>query len=813
MADLTSSERFSLWKQFLQRWPIEKLKTLTLKEYNFLGSKDSFCYWLESRTESLGSIWGGSSFKFGIFEFDPESESANKDSAGILRDEKYKWLQKYGNNADEAFEKVKSIIISLAKASSEGNYAAIDDADLGHATKWKIAFLYQPKETIKLPCVYRVDWLRAYTACYDSKVTTSQLYSMIWDKKSPEQDIFAFSDEIWQKVKHNFQNAWLIAAGEGAYLWDDFVKSDMIKIGWSDVGDLSPISAKKQLEIAVKKAYPDYSEGRTDAKNPDKVVAMLWSFSHEIKVGDIVFVKSGMSQIIGRGTVKSDYKFGEYGEYQHARDVEWTHMGKWEVPFTCPQRALSKLSPDKCRRLEDIVSQENMNGTVNSVHDNTETEKMNKQKGDIPFALNTIFYGPPGTGKTRKLLEIAKNNFYEEVVQLTDAERNANVVANLGWWEVAALCLLDMENSAKVPEIMAHPLMTAHLQNTSSQHPTNSVWGQLQIHTKDDCPNVKYSLERRSEPKVFFKNQDSTWTVDRDLLSEIQSDLLNLLEQYHAKPKATEIKRYQFITFHQSYSYENFVEGICADDEDGNIRYYVKPGVFWKFCQLAQNDQEHSYALFIDEINRGNVSGIFGELITLIENNKRGVLHLMLPYSKKDFCIPKNLYIFGSMNTADRSIDALDSALRRRFSFEEMVPQPELLSEPDSKLKSLSIDLCELLKAINRRVEFLLDRDHKIGHSYLMHIQADSYEEELTNLKNAFKNQIIPLLEDYFYGNLEKVRMVLGEKFIVSEEADGVLKSDCLMCDTDAVDFQDKTSLKVADISKLTEEDFKNLIK
>ena len=117
MSELTSSERFDLWMQFLQRWPIDKLKKMTLTEYNAIGNRDSFCSWLENRTEPLGSIWGGSSFKFGIFEFDQTSENANKDSAGVLRDEKYKWLQKYGNSADEAFEKIKSIIVSIAEAN------------------------------------------------------------------------------------------------------------------------------------------------------------------------------------------------------------------------------------------------------------------------------------------------------------------------------------------------------------------------------------------------------------------------------------------------------------------------------------------------------------------------------------------------------------------------------------------------------------------------------------------------------------------------------------------------------------------------
>lgn len=452
--------------------------------------------------------------------------------------------------------------------------------------------------------------------------------------------------------------------------------------------------------------------------------------------------------------------------------------------------------------------------TEKANEEKSETEiNMNNEKA-VPFALNTIFYGPPGTGKTRILLdEIAKEYFYEQVGQLTEAERNANVVSGLNWWEVVALCLLDNGGSAKVPKIMEHPLIAAHLKNSNNQSPAHAVWGQLQIHTKEDCENVKYDMTKRAEPKVFYKDKTSTWFVDRELLSEANADLLKRLDLFHSKIGGCEIKRYQFITFHQSYSYENFVEGICAEtDDDGNIHYNVKPGIFWTFCQKAQDDPEHKYALFIDEINRGNVSGVFGELISLIETDKRAKLHITLPYSKKDFYVPENLYIFGSMNTADRSIDALDSALRRRFAFVEMPPKPELLSREEFKTKHISVDLCALLKALNRRVEFLLDRDHKIGHSYFMTIQAETAAEELARLQASFKNQIIPLLEDYFYGNLGKVQMVLGHKFIVPDE-DQELTSACLMCGEDAVEFQDKVSLKVADLSTLTETDFVELIK
>lgn len=445
----------------------------------------------------------------------------------------------------------------------------------------------------------------------------------------------------------------------------------------------------------------------------------------------------------------------------------------------------------------------------------SKTEENVEKLKKIPFALNTIFYGPPGTGKTRILLdEIAKEYFYEQVGQLTEAERNANVVAGLNWWEVAALCLLDNGGSAKVPKIMEHPLIAAHLKNSNNKRPANAVWGQLQIHTKEDCEYVKYELTRRAEPKVFSKSQDSTWAIDRELLAANCPDLLERLKQYHTAAGVSEIKRYQFVTFHQSYSYENFVEGISAEtDEDDNIHYKVKTGIFKDFCQTAQDNPDHKYALFIDEINRGNVSGVFGELISLIEADKRGKLHTTLPYSKTDFYVPENLYIFGSMNTADRSIDALDSALRRRFAFVEMPPRPELLSGDEFKPKHLSIDLCALLKALNRRVEFLLDRDHKIGHSYFMKIQAETAIEELANLQASFKNQIIPLLEDCFYGNLEKVQMVLGSKFIVADEECAELDASCLMCGEDSVEFQEKACLKVADISQLTEADFAELIK
>ena len=177
--------------------------------------------------------------------------------------------------------------------------------------------------------------------------------------------------------------------------------------------------------------------------------------------------------------------------------------------------------------------------------------------------------------------------------------------------------------------------------------------------------------------------------------------------------------------------------------------------------------KKQNFVLIIDEINRGNVSQIFGELITLVEEDKRlgtdEALEVTLPYSKEKFGVPPNLFIIGTMNTADRSVEAIDTALRRRFSFEEMPPKPELVAI-EGKLKSQNgfldnIDLPLLLNTLNKRIEKLLDKDHQIGHSYFMSVLS------FKDLKSTFQNKIIPLLQEYFFGDYGKIGLVLGKDF------------------------------------------------
>ena len=226
--------------------------------------------------------------------------------------------------------------------------------------------------------------------------------------------------------------------------------------------------------------------------------------------------------------------------------------------------------------------------------------------------------------------------------------------------------------------------------------------------------------------------------------------------------------RIEFVTFHQSFSYEDFVEGIRAKTtDDGKVSYVVEDGVFKALAIKAKENIEQSYVLIIDEINRGNISRIFGELITLIEPSKRlgtdEALAVKLPYSKdknkEDFGVPLNLYIIGTMNTSDRSLALMDTALRRRFDFIEMMPDTVLL---DSVVVD-GVNIKTMLETINNRIEALYDREHMIGHAFFMSLKNESDIEDLAHI---FRNKILPLLEEYFFEDWEKITKVLGNSKI-----------------------------------------------
>ena len=273
-----------------------------------------------------------------------------------------------------------------------------------------------------------------------------------------------------------------------------------------------------------------------------------------------------------------------------------------------------------------------------------------------------------------------------------------------------------------------------------------------------------------------------TFSAVRHALAIIDGKSVQDTEHDHERFNAlrfdpeTQTGQIAMVTFHQNYAYEDFVEGIrpvLADEAESGakIAYRLRDGIFKRIADAASKRQDDRFVLIIDEINRGNIAKIFGELITLIEDSRRAGeddgTEVTLPYSAESFSVPGNLYIIGTMNTADRSIQLLDTALRRRFTFVEMMPN----AEHDLVPKNVDgVDCRRMLKAMNERITVLMDREHQIGHTYFRKV------EDIEQLANAFRNQIFPLVQEYFFDDWGKIRRVLNDNgFVATANAASLL--------------------------------------
>ena len=454
---------------------------------------------------------------------------------------------------------------------------------------------------------------------------------------------------------------WLYAPGRQASEWEDFYNAGIMAINFEG-GDLSSYSSKKEISEKL-------SEIKGSDSSYTNIAQTSWQFVNEIKPGDVIFVKNGLHEIVGRGIVEGDYEYdGAREAFQHIRKMKWTHKGEWEFPGK--QAAMKTL---------------------------TDITKMTEQVEKIS-ALFIDETGEVVEDPEAKYEEYTRDDFFDDVF-LKDTEEYDTLVGLLRYKKNLILQGAPGVGKTHIAKRLAYSMMGV----------------------KDDS-------------------------------------------------------RIAMIQFHQSYSYEDFIMGFRPSTDDSENEFELKNGVFYDFCKKAEEDNENEYFFIIDEINRGNISKIFGELFMLIESDKRGE-QVQLLYQKEKFSIPKNLYIIGTMNTADRSLAMIDYALRRRFAFYDIEPifGTEAFDEYVDSLKNEKIrKLVDAITLVNK-TEILKDetlgKGFRIGHSYFCFSKKElkKYRDDIEGpevealddrLKKIVEYELIPLVEEYWIDDEETVKRV-----------------------------------------------------
>lgn len=443
--------------------------------------------------------------------------------------------------------------------------------------------------------------------------------------------------------------------------------------------------------------------------------------------------------------------------------------------------------------------------------DDTQGDSMsNEPNNQRNIPLNQILYGPPGTGKTyttiNKALEILKS--YDEITEIPEGRQEQKEIfdtfvtkgqiefvtfhQSYGYEEFVEGIKPDLDSQNTETSDVSYVIKDGIFKQLCNQALLNyEKYEDSKCETQNFGTDVKElfqayaqklqkqidedevidfsSSQSKSAMKVFkinyYQNGEAkSISISRNLGKTYQTLVLDIILRDYKDFKQGSIKSYKDI----KPTYES--QKIFHGNADYYFTLFEKLKNFEnkEYQELKSQDSQvdsiklKPYILIIDEINRGNIAKILGELITLIEPSKRigksEGLQLTLPYSGESFGVPRNLCIIGTMNTADRSIALLDTALRRRFVFEEMMPKPELLG------KCGDVDLQEMLESMNNRIEFLLDREHTIGHSYFMGV------ESIEDLRKVFKNKIIPLLQEYFYDDYAKIIAVLNDNGMIKEK-------------------------------------------
>lgn len=585
-------------------------------------------------------------------------------------------------------------------------------------------------------------------------------------KTSPEQDSAKILSDI--EKTHKILNLyfkttdethfWAVLpssqrpTGNQTEMWPIWKQKQMVSIGWRDLAEklgqqLLQFSTYDEFVSAYRKIYPE-----TQAD-------MAWKFIYEMQKGDIILANKGHKSIFARGVIKSQAKIFEketiqssenaalLSEWPIYREVEWEEITP-EVPI--PSELEGKFS----RRVISLTKEE-----YDTLFDKSLTLKKIDKK-------QIILYGPPGTGKTYSSVIKAHEIIFghtDPVItyrllqeKLQSQPKNEIDVAQLTWLEAIILTFYQLnKEKLQVDEIKNSKIIQDFSAYKNNRFISNTIWNLLLRDARLDSETVK--VKNKTGREYFDKDSDSNWFLTekgKEFQKGLIEDLINVPESSNSQ--------FNFITFHQSFSYEDFVEGIRPDLENADeigIVYRIKDGIFKEICKKAAMDPHHNYVLVIDEINRGNISKIFGELITLLEDNKRmgenEEITVRLPYSGEIFGVPNNVYIIGTMNSTDKSIALVDIALRRRFHFERLNVEYDLIVNEDAK---------KFLMKLNSIICAIKNPDYEIGHYYMMNIPE--IDDENKELKKVFTNQMLPLLEEYFFNDWEALATILGRDSI-----------------------------------------------
>ena len=468
------------------------------------------------------------------------------------------------------------------------------------------------------------------------------------------------------------------------------------------------------------------------------------------------------------------------------------------------------ILPELRKMWNKLINREENSKTSNG---GDEKETMKKE-----FDKNVIFYGPPGTGKTyttaKRAVEICKTESEKELTDYSEIMKKYNELK-----ENNRIEFITFHQSYGYEEFIEGIKPKVLNENDESEN-ENSQEIEYEIVDgifKEFCDNAKKAIIE-SKSNIYISPKAIVWKVT--LRDEVKEDCFTnnhvrinfKLGTAGASKFDNEIKKgdiiittdgsrtkingFAVVTDDKAYTLDEekndtttrnvswLVKGIDEDIYEINDKKILPRKTVTKVPNMKVEDiiklakEKNSevlseidiekntkpYVFIIDEINRGNISKIFGELITLIETTKRTgkkeCISTKLPYSKEEFTVPDNVYIIGTMNTADRSIALMDTALRRRFKFEEMLPNYDLLKDIFVEDEGVKVNIGAMLKVINERIEYLYDREHTIGHAVFLELKENN---NIDKLENIFKKSVIPLLQEYFYEDYEKIRIVLGD--------------------------------------------------